>query len=233
MATAQTIINSALRKLGVIGVGQSPDATESGDCLTTLNEMIASWQNERLLVYTVVPQTKAISAGASSVTVGSAGSWAIDRPLKLEWLDWYDGANYFPITLHPDANEYQRLTAVSVAGQPTEAHYRAAYPTATLLFWPTASAGGTLSAGVWTTLTTLSTLATSVSLPPGYELALSTNLAVLLSSEYQVDPKAALVESARESKAAIKRTNYVTPVLRVDSGLPGADCGAGSIISGV
>lgn len=43
MATASQIINRALKRLRVLGVGQSPTANETADCLEALNDMLFAW----------------------------------------------------------------------------------------------------------------------------------------------------------------------------------------------
>ena len=44
MATATQVINRALKRLRVIGVGQSPTANETTDCLEALNDMLFAWR---------------------------------------------------------------------------------------------------------------------------------------------------------------------------------------------
>ena len=52
MATysANDQINRALRLLGVLAEGETPSAAVSQDCLMALNQMIESWNTERLSV---------------------------------------------------------------------------------------------------------------------------------------------------------------------------------------
>ena len=46
MATASQVINRALKRLRVIGVGQSPMANETTDCLEALNDMLFAWRTD-------------------------------------------------------------------------------------------------------------------------------------------------------------------------------------------
>ena len=49
--TAGDQINRALRLLGVLAEGESPSASESRDALVALNQMLDSWDTERLAVF--------------------------------------------------------------------------------------------------------------------------------------------------------------------------------------
>ena len=60
-------------------------------------------------------------------------------------------------------------------------------------------------------------LSDTLSLPPGYRRFMRDTLAVELSPEYQVEPAQALVMSAIESKADIKRANIRLMDLSVDA----------------
>jgi len=51
MASAGDIINGSLRRLGVLAEGETPSAATSQDALTALNQMIDSWNTERLAVF--------------------------------------------------------------------------------------------------------------------------------------------------------------------------------------
>ena len=54
--TAGEQINRALRLLGVLAEGETPSAAVSQDCLMALNQMIESWNTERLSVFSTIDQ---------------------------------------------------------------------------------------------------------------------------------------------------------------------------------
>ena len=56
MTTAGDQINRALRLLGVLAEGETPSAAVSQDGLTALNQMIDSWNTERLSVFSTQDQ---------------------------------------------------------------------------------------------------------------------------------------------------------------------------------
>ena len=87
MATAQTIINRALRLIGAIEAGETPTSDESADALEALNAMIESWQTERLFVYALVDTSFSMVAGDGSYTVGPSGNFNLTpgcvEPIKV------------------------------------------------------------------------------------------------------------------------------------------------------
>jgi hypothetical protein len=50
--TAGDQINAALRLIGQLAEGETPSAATSQDALAAMNQMIDSWNTDRLLVYT-------------------------------------------------------------------------------------------------------------------------------------------------------------------------------------
>lgn len=220
MPTAQKIINSALRKLGALGVGESPNAQESGECLTSLNQMLETWRGERLMSYAVQTVTKAITASTSAVTIGSGAQWNIERPVKLVNASWQVGGVNYPLDATTTWEEFQSY-ATNTTGAPEAVYYEAAYPLGILHIAPIPSADGTLVLGIPTVLEAFASLSDDNSLPPGYERAYAYNLALELAPEYQLTPSDLVKETARTAKTILKRNALVINELRADPGLPG------------
>jgi hypothetical protein len=74
MTTANEQINGALRILGVLSEGETPSAATSQDALTALNQMIDSWNTERLAVFSTQDQVALWPAGAKNLTFGPTGT---------------------------------------------------------------------------------------------------------------------------------------------------------------
>ena len=51
MASAGDIINGALRLIGMLAEGETPSAETSADALFAMNQMIDSWNLEKLMIY--------------------------------------------------------------------------------------------------------------------------------------------------------------------------------------
>ena len=208
MASAQTIINRALRLLGAIGAGESPTTDESNDGLTALNAMIESWQTERLIVYAMVDTAFTLTPSDNSYTVGPAGNFALTpRPSKIEDIYISDSGTDYPIEMIDFARWDAIASKTSTSNIPEFAYYEPTLTTGTLKLWPVPSAANSLHIVTWTPVSTLAALATTVTLPQGYERALAYNLAVEIAPEYQIQPSPDVYRIAVESLANIKRAN--------------------------
>lgn len=213
MATAQTIINRALRLIGAIEAGESPTSDESNDALEALNAMIQSWQTERLFVYALVDTAFTMSAGDSSYTVGPSGNFNLTpRPPKLENIYVRDGDIDYPVILVQQDRWFAIADKTSRSNIPELAYYEPTLPTGTLQVWPVPSSANSLHVVTWTTLNELATLGATVTLPQGYERALAYNLAIEIAPEYQKVPSAEVHRIAGDAMANIKRAN-IRPII--------------------
>jgi hypothetical protein len=208
LATAQTIIDRALRLIGAIASGESPTTAESNDGLTALNAMISSWQTEKLNVYAFVDTSFNLAAADNSYTVGPAGNFALTpRPQKIEQVFvTANGINYEVELI--DYEKWNRIPdQTSDSDIPVYAYYEPTLTTGTLKLWPVPNTVYALHIITWTSLAELAAVGTSVSLPQGYERALAYNLAIELAPEYGSEPSQSVVAVAMDSKASIKRAN--------------------------
>jgi hypothetical protein len=72
MTTAGEQINGALRLLGVLAEGETPSAETSQDALSAMNQMIDSWNTERLSVYATQDQVLTWPTNQRVRTLGHA-----------------------------------------------------------------------------------------------------------------------------------------------------------------
>lgn len=208
MATAQTIIDRALRLISAIGSGESPTADESADGLIALNNMLESWQADKLTVYAYVDTAYTMVASTGSYTVGPSGNFNLTpRPTKIEQCFVRANSIDYPVELI-DKQRWYAITDKTVESDiPEYAYYEPTLTTGTLKIWPVPNTGNSLHIITWTTVASLVSLATSISLPQGYERAMAYNLAVEIAPEYEREASATVQRIAAESYAAIKRMN--------------------------
>ena len=215
MASSQTIIDRALRLIGAIASGESPTAAESNDGLVALNAMISSWQTEKLNVYAFVDTAFTLVNGDGSYTVGPAGNFALTpRPSKIESCFVRISDIDYPVELIDKDRWFGIPDKTSTSDIPMYAYYEPSLSTGTLLVWPVPNAASSLHIITWTSLSELAALATTITLPQGYERALAYNLAIEVASEYEKEVSQSVAMIAAESKAAIKRVN-IRPMLLV------------------
>lgn len=220
MATAQTIINKALRNLGAIGIGETPDADESAECLEILNDLVDAWRLESMTASYVVTAELAISAGTNSFDIGPTGDIAVPKPIAIKSAKWReDGINTF-IDHTADQNDYTNWKGEDDTGTPSVLYFESTSPDATVHIFPTPVADGTIVLGILGVLESFADLTTDVDLPPGYESALAYNLPRFLAPAYEREVPQTTAIMANDTYAALKRANSRIPLLGFQTGLP-------------
>ena len=77
-------ICGALRLLGVLAEGETPSSETANDALYALNQMIDSWDTERLAVFSTKDDVYLWPAGERSQTYGPTGDVVGERPVLLD-----------------------------------------------------------------------------------------------------------------------------------------------------
>lgn len=207
MATAGTIIARSLRLIGVIDPEEGPTTTEYANGLISLNAMIDSWQNERLMCYAMRDESISVSSGNTTKTIGPTGDLVSTRPVQIEAAYVVISNISYPVTLL-DEEQYAAIAQKTVpAPWPDRIWYQPTMPNGTIYLYPQPSGSSTLHVITRTPLTAFVTTSDAVSLPPGWEEALATNLAIAEAPEYEVQASPTVMKMATDSKANIKRAN--------------------------
>lgn len=208
--TVNALLTAALSRLLSDGDGNNPDNLQIA--LLRLNDLIDAWKIEGLTVYTISRILWTITS-ATSYTVGSTGTIVVDRPVNASPLRFGLVNNNtspsfeLPMDNYTEA-EYQAIAVKGLTSTyPQGFYYNPTSPLGTLTPWPVPSASllqGVLYAnapagevGLYDTL----------SLPQGYRRFYRDNLAVELAPDFDLSPSQALMQSAADSKAMIKRSN--------------------------
>ena len=177
------MIQGGLRVLGI----RIPTSTQEAQGLTALNQMLALWSAERLMVPNVVEESFTLTAGTATYTIGSAGTFDTTRPIKIvaAVVRTSDDLDY-PVAVTMSLEEYHRVTDKDTEARPTRLYYAPEYPLGKIHLAPNPDAADTLKLFSWKPLTSLAALATSVSLPGEYEGAIVLSLAARLAPEYGI-----------------------------------------------
>lgn len=221
--TGRDLLTGALRTLGVLSTGESLSASDASDGLQTLNDLIDSFSNERLLIHTVTEEAElTLTAGQGSYTLGTGGD-ITTRPQSIDGAlirdDSASPAIDYPLHMLTDA-EWQRITQKDTESTiPTEIHIDGGYPLRTAHLYPVPSASKKLVLYTLRPLTRIATLDTELSLPPGYARMLKFNVVLDLAPEYGRQVDAMTLKAAQESKEVIKRQNHRLRLLRTDPAL--------------
>ena len=216
MASAGDQINRALRLLGVLAEGETPSAAMSDDALIALNQMIDSWNTEKLMIYNTQDQVFNWPVGEITRTLGPSGDFVGNRPILLEDSTYYrdPGTNVsFGIKMI-NQQQYDGIAVKTVTSTYPQVMWinmehpnisMTIYPKPTrLLEWHFISADE---------LHQPATLATVLYYPPGYLRAFTYNLAMEIAPEFGVEPSEQVKRIAMTSKRNLKRINNPDDVM--------------------
>jgi len=214
MATAGSIIATALRRLGQIGAGEDPTDDENADCLEALNGLLDSWRNERLMCFAYREETLPLESGTASYSMGSTGDLTTERPVEIRAAYIVDGDQSYPVRLIDEA-WYASIPDKTEAGDwPDVLLFRpsVAGGNATIIVHPVPNATRSLRLVTQVALTAFSATTDTVTLPPGWERAMVNNLAIEIAPEYEAQVPLSVAKAAQDSLAGIKRANrYAQP----------------------
>lgn len=215
--TVQDLIIASLRRIRVISGSDPPGGDAQNNALDRFNDWLDDLKNDDLLVWARLRTTWALST-AASYTIGTGGTLNIDRPTSpddIENIGFIDtsvsGTYEYLLGVPLSEDAYAAIPQKAFQSvYPAYWYYNPVFPLGLLRPWPIPTSS-TLLGVIYTRLgLSEGTLATVLSLPPGYRRMLRDGLALELAPEFhQTDPEVLgpLTASYREAKANIKRTN--------------------------
>jgi hypothetical protein len=216
MATAGDIINGSLRLLGVLAEGEVPSAETSQDALNAMNQMIDSWNTERLAVFSTQDQVFTWPASTISRTLGPSGNFVGNRPILLDdatyYIDASTGVSYGIKMINQQ--QYDGIAVKTVTSTyPQVIFTNMSYPNIEMFVYPVPTRALQWHFISVEELTQPATLATVLSFPPGYLRAFRYNLACEMAPEFGVEPSPQVRRIAMTSKRNIKRINNPDDVM--------------------
>ena len=219
MATsANDQINGALRLLGVLAEGETPSAATSQDALAALNQMIDSWNTERLSVFSTQDQIFSWLPGAISRTLGPTGDFVGNRPILIDdstyFRDPSSGISYGLKLINQQ--QYNGIAVKTVTSTyPQVMWVNMEYPNITMTVYPVPTKILEFHIVSVTPLTNPANLATNLAFPPGYLRAFKYNLACEIAPEFGVEPSPTVMRVAMTSKRNLKRINNPDDVMSI------------------
>jgi hypothetical protein len=188
MTTARDLVTQAHRDIGALGLGQDLSPINTNEGFIRLNQMIGQWRARRWLVYRLA--TSIINAdGSQFYTIGTGGDINLAvPPVKIEsafvrqpLFAGDDGPVDYPLRILSSPEEYNRIPQKVLASWPSFLWYDMDWPTLKLYVWPLPDAPLQLGFSYRDQLAAFATLDDVVDLPPEYEEAMRTNLALRLA----------------------------------------------------
>ena len=218
MATAGDIIKGSLRLIGQLAEGEEPSADTAQDSLASMNQMIESWNTERLAVYATQTQVFNWPVGVASRTLGPTGDFVGQRPVQVDAATYFkDGENglSFGVKL-VNQDQYNGIALKSVTSSyPQVLWVNDTYPDVTLTVYPVPSKLLQWYIVSVEPLSQPAVLATELTFPPGYLRAFRYNLACELAPEFGVEPSGQVMRIAMTSKRNLKRINNPDDVMSI------------------
>ncbi len=185
--TAGDQITRALRLLGVLAEDETPSSSMAQDALVALNQMIDSWNTERLSVFNTQDQVFEWEPGVLTQTLGPTGTFVGNRPVLIDdatyYLDPGTGVSYGIKFINQQ--QYDGIAVKTVTST-----------------YPQVCWGHIISIEE---LTQPATLDTELHFPPGYMRAFTYNLAMEIAPEFGVEPSQQVQRIAMTSKRNLKR----------------------------
>ena len=223
MTTPNDIILSALKKAGILGVGQSASAEDINDAFNDLNDMLASWQRKRWLIWHDV-DVSLVSTGAESYSVGIGGDFNIVRPDKLEaayirQISTSGNQVDYNLRILPSREDYSMIPLKSLTAFTGKIFYDSGYPLGQVYPYPIPNAGlYELHLILKEQLGQFTTLTQILNIPLEYIPAMKWNLAIRLMASYKLPQDGAIIALAKDALNVIRMANTQVPNLK----MPGA-----------
>jgi hypothetical protein len=214
--TAGDQINRALRLLGVLAEGETTSASVSQDSLMAMNQMIDSWNTERLSVFCTQDQVFTWPAGEYIRTLGPTGNFIGLRPVLLDEATYFrdSGTNVSFGIKFINQQQYNGIAVKTVTSTyPQVIFVNMGFPDVTMSIYPRPTRDLEWHFVSVQELSNPATLATDLFFPPGYLRAFTYNLAMEIAPEFGVEPSPQVQRIAMTSKRNLKRINNPDDVM--------------------
>lgn len=219
--TAGEQINRALRLIGMLAEGETPSAATAQDSLMALNQMIDSWNTERLSVFSTIDQIVNWPVGSINETLGPSGSLVrlngtAQRPVLVDDSTYFKdpgtGVSYGVKLINQQ--QYNGIAVKTVTSTfPQVVFVNMTYPDIDIFIYPRPTRLLEWHFISVQELTQPASLSTDILFPPGYLRAFTYNLACEIAPEFGVEPSPQVQRIAMYSKRNLKRINNPDDVM--------------------
>lgn len=175
-----------------------------------MNQMIDSWNTERLMVYNTIDQMFTWPAGLIERTLGPTGDFVGLRPVLLDDSTYYrdPGTNVSFGIKFINQQQYDGIAVKTVTSTyPQVMWINMEFPNIAMTVYPKPTRDLEWHFISVQELAQPATLATDIYMPPGYLRAFKYNLACEIAPEFGVEPSPTVMRIAMTSKRNLKRIN--------------------------
>jgi hypothetical protein len=201
--------------LGILAEAETPSAAMSQDALMAMQQMIESWNTERLSVFCTEDQVFTWPASLISRTLGPTGDFVGNRPILVDDATYFkapSGVSYGIKMINQQ--QYNGIAVKTVTSTfPQVMWVNMTFPNIEIYLYPRPTQNLEFHFVSVQELTSPVTLATALHFPPGYLRAFTYNLAMEFAPEFGVEPSPQVQRIAMTSKRNLKRINNPDDVM--------------------
>ena len=214
--SAQTIITEAMKIARIFDPNETPDNAEMEYCRGRLNLMLDLWSNEGLMIYARTEDTLTLTVGTGDYTIGAGSDISTVRPVRVDQAYLRDSSGSLAVDYPLDVinqQEYNGIPVKGVTALPRRLYYFPNVPSGTVYFDHLPDRAYVLHLFSQKPFGGFADLTTEYDFPPGYQAAMSTNLGLRLSNDYEKAINQFMVDEAERALSGIKRVNAEVPML--------------------
>ncbi len=221
MTTVLEIIKDSLQDAGIISSSESPNPTDAQKAFRLLNRMLAADSTEDLMIYNNVFEVFNLVSGQQTYTIGPSGNWNTTRPVDVTAIYMRDtNGNDLPVNMLSYEQYADIISKPVTATIALSAWYNSGSPLSQITFWPVPTQTSYRAViWSWKLLTEFTSVSDDITLPPGYEDYIESNLAFKCCVAFNRPVPDGLAGWAAESKGKLKRINVNVPTLSMPSAL--------------
>jgi hypothetical protein len=211
--TVYELIKSTLRLLRVAASGSEPQAADVEDAFDVLNLMVDSFNAEGLMMFDRNTQSFNLVPGQLSYNIGPSAEWNTVRPIKIIESTIRFAASSpgtpvdYPMGIISSFDYNNIATKYTQSTLPRYIYYEPSYPIGKIYVWPVPSQATPIQLVMYVPLLALSSLSSTVALPPAYADMLRYQLAIKLAPEYRIDLNPMVISEAARLKGLVKSVN--------------------------
>lgn len=221
MATVKSLVESALKSIGVLAAGEQAQPSDLQDAITKLTQMLASWEHETLLIPALATELFEVDS-KQEYTVGPGGELDTTRPVQVFSLRAVDANGTERIIKLTSRNIIDGLPIKdTVETYPRWFHYEPEYPLGRIMLSSVLAPDTKLMLVAAKPFSPLPDLTEQTEFPPGYDRAIRLGLAFELAPEYGIQVSEVMAAQYRQAISNLKRTAAASRnmTLEVDSAL--------------
>jgi hypothetical protein len=131
------IISAALRKLGVLSGGSSPETYQVTDGTQALNALVKGLETDGMPVWAIKSYTFTVTSGTAAYNIGVGKTLNTAKPLKVIQAWRNSGTQYSNVPMNVYTNyNYDILPLVNSSGTPVNLYYQPLREDGMINLWP-------------------------------------------------------------------------------------------------